>query len=61
RMPAVRRAAEMGEQSQILRRLGEAVTSCNACHNAFRLTEWPEDRHYEMPEPVPPPEGMSAE
>ncbi|MFP4607849.1 MAG: hypothetical protein ACOCUM_00750 [Thiohalospira sp.] len=60
RMPAVRRAAEMGDRRLVLKRLSEAVTSCNNCHTAFRLVEWPPDRHYDMPEPVAPPAGAGG-
>ncbi|MEF8793206.1 hypothetical protein [Thiohalorhabdus sp.] len=56
----MRRAAETGDRTRVLLRLSEAVTSCNNCHNAFRLVEWPRDRHYDMPEPVAPPEGAGG-
>ena len=60
-MPAVRRAAEMGDRTRVLKRLSEAVTGCNNCHNAFRLVEWPPDRQYDMPEPGAPLEGAGGD
>lgn len=61
RMPAIRRAAEMGKRRKVLKRMGEAVRSCNNCHASFRLVEWPADRAYAMPEPVSLPGSLGSE
>lgn len=61
RMPAIRKAAETGNRQAVLKRMGEAVQSCNNCHASFRLVEWPEDRSYSMPEPVPLPDSPGSE
>ncbi|MFP3873347.1 MAG: hypothetical protein ACLFQT_07780 [Thiohalophilus sp.] len=60
KMPAIREAAEDGDKNEVLRRMGQAVSSCVNCHSATRLVEWPTDRSYSVPEPVSLPESTPS-
>jgi len=58
--PAVKKAAESRDRKATLRAMSRMVTTCVACHATFRVMQWPDNKVYQEPKPVPLtlPEGV---
>ncbi len=50
---AVKRAAEARDRKRTLSAMANMVTTCVACHATFRVMEWPNDKNYQRPKPIP--------
>ena len=50
---AVKKAAEAGDRKETLRAMADMVSTCVACHATFRVMEWPDNKSYQRPEPIP--------
>ncbi len=50
---AVKKAAETGNRKKTLRAMADMVSTCVACHATFRVTEWPDNKHYQRPRSIP--------
>jgi len=50
---AVKKAAEAGDRKGTLRAMSRMVSTCVGCHATFRVMEWPDNKSYKQPEPVP--------
>jgi len=57
---ALKKAAQTRDSTATLSALGNVLATCVACHGSYRVTEWPEDKTYRRPPPVPLtlPEGV---
>jgi cytochrome c556 len=57
---ALKKAAQTRDPTATLNALGNVLATCVACHGSYRVTEWPEDKTYRRPQPVPMtlPEGV---
>jgi len=49
----VKKAAGAKDRKATLRAMSTMVSTCVACHSTFKLVEWPDNKTYERPEPVP--------
>ena len=50
---AVKKAAEARDRKGTLRAMSRMVSSCVACHAAFKVMEWPDNKTYKRPDPTP--------
>jgi hypothetical protein len=57
---ALKKAAQTHDSTATLSALGNVLATCVACHGSYRVTEWPENKTYRRPPPVPLtlPEGV---
>lgn len=49
---AVLKAAKKNDQKATLHAMSMMVNSCVACHSAFKVMEWPDNKFYNRPEPT---------
>ena len=49
----VKKAAGAKDRKATLRAMSTMVSTCVACHSTFKLVEWPDNKTYKRPEPVP--------
>ena len=50
---AIREAARSKDQKRVATAINEALQACVACHATYRLTEWPDNKTYARPDPIP--------
>lgn len=50
---AIREAARSKDQKRVATTINEALQACVACHATYRLTEWPDNKTYARPDPIP--------
>lgn len=50
---AIREAARSKDSKQVAAAINEALQACVACHATYRLTEWPDNKAYARPDPIP--------
>ncbi len=51
--PEIGRAAQTKDVKRVAQAIDTALHACVACHETFTLTEWPNNRTYVRPEPIP--------
>lgn len=51
--PEIRRAAEAKDPKRVASAMDTALRACVACHERFKLTEWPDNKSYMRPDPIP--------
>jgi cytochrome c553 len=49
----IREAARAKDPQRVAAAINTALQACVACHAAWRLTEWPDNKVYARPDPVP--------
>ena len=47
---AVMKAAETKDRNATLHAMSSMMNTCVACHSTFRVSEWPDNKHYKRPE-----------
>ena len=50
---ALKKAAQTRDTAATLNALGNVLATCVACHGSYRVTEWPDNKTYRRPSPVP--------
>lgn len=50
---AIKKAAETKNRNGTLRAMSRMVSSCVACHESFKVIEWPNNKIYKRPAPSP--------
>jgi len=50
---ALKNAAASKDRKRTLRSMSRMVSTCVACHAAFRVMEWPDNKSYTQPKPIP--------
>jgi cytochrome c556 len=50
---AIRDAARSKDSSRVAAAIDVALQACVACHATYRLTEWPDNKTYSRPAPIP--------
>jgi len=50
---AVKKAAETKDRKATLHAMSKMVSSCVACHATYRVMEWPDNKTYKRPKPLP--------
>jgi len=53
RTMALRDAARAKDGKRVLRELSATLDTCTSCHATFKLTEWPDNKTYARPAPIP--------
>jgi hypothetical protein len=58
---ALKAAAQSRARARTLTALGAMLGTCTGCHAAYRVVEWPDNKTYARPAPVPLklPEGAT--
>ena len=58
---ALKAAAQSRDRARTLTALGTTLGTCTGCHAAYKLVEWPDNKTYAQPAPVPLklPEGAT--
>lgn len=51
--PEIRKAAETKDPKRVASAMDTAMRACVACHERFKLTEWPDNKSYTRPDPIP--------
>jgi cytochrome c556 len=46
-------AARAKDSKRVLRALNTTLSTCTSCHATFKLTEWPDNKSYSRPAPIP--------
>lgn len=46
-------AARAKDSKRVLRALNNTLTECTSCHATFKVTEWPDNKSYPRPAPIP--------
>lgn len=49
----LRDAARAKDGKRVLRALNTTLTTCTSCHATFQVMEWPDNRSYTRPAPIP--------
>jgi len=49
----LRDAARAKDGKRVLRALTTTLSTCTSCHATFKVTEWPDNKHYTRPAPIP--------
>lgn len=49
----IREAARSKDPKRVATAINTALQACVACHATFRLTEWPDNKIYPRPDPIP--------
>jgi cytochrome c556 len=49
----LKEAAHAKDSKRVLRALNATLTACTACHATFKVTEWPDNKTYARPAPIP--------
>lgn len=47
---AVMKSAETKDRNATLHAMSSMINTCVACHTTFRVSEWPDNKHYKRPE-----------
>lgn len=57
----IREAARSKDPKRVATAINTALQACVACHSVFKLTEWPDNKSYPRPDPIPLdlPEGAT--
>jgi len=59
--PALKASAQSGDRARTLAAFNTLLGTCTACHATYKLVEWPDNKHYVRPAPIPLelPEGIN--
>jgi len=49
----LRDAARAKDGKRVVRALSSTLDACTSCHATFKVTEWPDNRSYARPAPIP--------
>jgi limonene-1,2-epoxide hydrolase len=49
----LKEAAHAKDGKRVLRALENTLTACTSCHATFKVTEWPDNKSYSRPAPIP--------
>lgn len=49
----LRDAARAKDGKRVVRALSSTLDTCTSCHATFKVTEWPDNRSYARPAPIP--------
>ena len=49
----LKEAAHAKDGRRVLRALNTTLSTCTSCHDTFKLTEWPDNKSYPRPAPIP--------